>query len=44
MGFVIASIHEKRDEYRKMLLAAGAPERPRGARRRPLNRPGKADR
>ena len=27
MGFVIASIHEKRDEYRKILAAAGAPER-----------------
>ena len=29
MGLVIASIHEKRDEYRKILAAAGAPERPR---------------
>src|SRR5207249_9441321 len=29
MGPVIASIHEKRDEYRKILVAAGAPERPR---------------
>ena len=29
MGLVIASIHEKRDEYRKILVAAGAPERPR---------------
>ncbi len=38
MGLVIASIHEKRDEYRKMLVAAGAPERPRGARRKPLFR------
>ena len=44
MGLVIASIHEKRDEFRKMLVSAGAPERPRGARRRPLIRPGKADR
>ena len=35
MGFVIASIHEKRDEYRKLLVASGAPERSRGARRRP---------
>jgi CPA2 family monovalent cation:H+ antiporter-2 len=33
MGFVIASIHDKRDEYRKLLLAAGAPERPRSTRR-----------
>ncbi len=32
MGFVIASIHEKRDEYRKILAAAGAPERPRSIR------------
>ena len=32
MGFVIASIHEKRDEYRKILAAAGAPERPRSTR------------
>ena len=39
MGLVIASIHEKRDEYRKMLVAAGAPERPRRARRKPLSRP-----
>ncbi len=31
MGFVIASIHEKRDEYRAVLAAAGAPERPRAA-------------
>ena len=38
MGLVIASIHEKRDEFRKMLVAAGAPERPRGARRKPLFR------
>ncbi len=27
MGFVIASIHEKRDEYRKLLQPHGAPER-----------------
>ena len=33
MGFVIASIHEKRDEYRKILVASGAPARPRRARR-----------
>ena len=33
MGLVIASIHEKRDEYRKILVASGAPARPRGARR-----------
>ena len=33
MGLVIASIHEKRDEYRKFLLAAGAPERPRSTRK-----------
>ncbi len=32
MGLVIASIHEKRDEYRKMLAVAGAPERPRSTR------------
>jgi Trk K+ transport system NAD-binding subunit len=25
MGLVIASVHEKRDEYRKFLVAAGAP-------------------
>jgi len=31
MGHVIASIHEKRDQYRKMLVAAGAPERPRSS-------------
>ena len=35
MGFVIASIHEKRDEYRKLLVASGAPERSRDARRKP---------
>jgi CPA2 family monovalent cation:H+ antiporter-2 len=33
MGFVIASVHEKRDEYRRILAAAGAPERPRSTRR-----------
>ncbi|RBP15509.1 Kef-type potassium/proton antiporter (CPA2 family) [Roseiarcus fermentans] len=33
MGLVIASIHEKRDEYRKILAAAGAPERPRSVRK-----------
>ena len=43
MGFVIASIHEKRDEYRKLLVAAGAPERPRVGRRKPI-KPQKADR
>ncbi len=32
MGLVIASIHEKRDEFRKLLTAAGAPERPRSTR------------
>jgi CPA2 family monovalent cation:H+ antiporter-2 len=32
MGLVIASIHEKRDEYREILVAAGAPERPRSIR------------
>ncbi len=32
MGLVIASIHEKRDEYRKILAIAGAPERPRSIR------------
>jgi monovalent cation:H+ antiporter-2, CPA2 family len=32
MGLVIASIHEKRDEYRAMLAIAGAPERPRSTR------------
>jgi CPA2 family monovalent cation:H+ antiporter-2 len=39
MGYVIASIHEKRDEYRKLLVAAGAPARPRAAKRKPLSRP-----
>ena len=33
MGLVIASIHEKRDEYRKLLIAAGASQETRGARR-----------
>jgi monovalent cation:H+ antiporter-2, CPA2 family len=33
MGFVIASIHEKREEYRKTLIAAGAPERSRSTRK-----------
>jgi hypothetical protein len=33
MGFVIASIHQKREEYRKTLIAAGAPERPRSTRK-----------
>ena len=33
MGYVIASIHEKRDEYRKLLAAAGAPDRPRSTRK-----------
>jgi monovalent cation:H+ antiporter-2, CPA2 family len=32
LGLVIASIHEKRDEFRKILAAAGAPERPRSTR------------
>jgi len=32
MGLVIASIHEKRDEFRKLLAAAGAPERLRSTR------------
>jgi monovalent cation:H+ antiporter-2, CPA2 family len=32
MGLVIASIHEKRDEFRKLLAAAGAPDRPRSTR------------
>ena len=35
MGYVIASIHEKRDEFRKRLLAAGAPDRTPQARRKP---------
>ncbi len=33
MGLVIASIHEKRDEYRELLVAAGASQDTRGARR-----------
>jgi monovalent cation:H+ antiporter-2, CPA2 family len=33
MGLVIASIHEKRDEFRKLLVAAGASQQTRGARR-----------
>ncbi len=40
MGLVIASIHEKRDEYRKLLVASGARERPVGARRRARPDPG----
>ncbi|MGO9740993.1 MAG: cation:proton antiporter [Roseiarcus sp.] len=35
MGYVIASIHDKRDEYRKRLIAAGARNRPARARRKP---------
>ena len=38
MGFVIASIHEKRDEYRKLLVQSGASDRPRVARRKPKPR------
>ena len=33
MGLVIASVHEKREEYRKILLATGAPERSRSTRK-----------
>jgi CPA2 family monovalent cation:H+ antiporter-2 len=33
MGLVIASIHEKRDEYRKMLVDSGASSRAPGVRR-----------
>jgi monovalent cation:H+ antiporter-2, CPA2 family len=33
MGIVIASIHEKRDEYRSILLASGAPPRQRARRK-----------
>jgi CPA2 family monovalent cation:H+ antiporter-2 len=33
MGLVIASIHEKRDEFRKLLAAGGAPDRPRSTPR-----------
>jgi monovalent cation:H+ antiporter-2, CPA2 family len=40
MGLVIASIHEKRDEFRRMLAEAGAPERPRSIR---APRRGRAD-
>jgi hypothetical protein len=32
MGLVIASIHEKRDEIRRLLIAAGASRETRGAR------------
>jgi CPA2 family monovalent cation:H+ antiporter-2 len=32
LGLVIASIHEKRDEFRRILAKAGAPERPRSIR------------
>ena len=35
IGLVIASIHDKRDEYRKRLVAAGARDRRPQARRRP---------
>jgi len=35
MGLVIASIHEKRDEFRKLLVAAGASPRSRGTRKPP---------
>ncbi|HLW91304.1 MAG TPA: NAD-binding protein, partial [Roseiarcus sp.] len=33
MGYVIASIHEKRDDYRKLLIASGAQPRPQAAKR-----------
>jgi hypothetical protein len=33
MGLVIASVHEKREEYRKILLSTGAPERSRSTRK-----------
>jgi CPA2 family monovalent cation:H+ antiporter-2 len=39
MGLVIASIHEKRDEFRRALAAAGAPVRARASKRKPLSRP-----
>jgi CPA2 family monovalent cation:H+ antiporter-2 len=39
MGLVIASIHEKRDEFRRALAAAGAPVRSRSIKRRPFSRP-----
>ncbi len=42
MGYVIASIHEKRDAYRKLLVASGAKARTPGVRRR--NTPGDASR
>lgn len=35
IGLVIASIHDKRDEYRKRLVAAGARDRRQQARRKP---------
>lgn len=38
MGLVIASIHEKRDEFRRALAAAGAPVRVRTTKRKPLTR------
>jgi len=34
MGLVIASVHQKRDEYRKLLIAAGAGLDTRGAKPR----------
>jgi monovalent cation:H+ antiporter-2, CPA2 family len=37
MGYVIASIHEKRDEYRKLLVESGAPARPQMAKRTKLS-------
>ena len=40
MGYVIASIHDKRDEFRKVLVESGAPARPRAAKRTKI---GKAD-
>jgi CPA2 family monovalent cation:H+ antiporter-2 len=39
MGLVIASIHEKRDEFRRALAAAGAPMRARVSKRKPATRP-----
>jgi CPA2 family monovalent cation:H+ antiporter-2 len=39
MGLVIASIHEKRDEFRRALAAAGAPARALRLKRKPLSRP-----
>jgi len=41
MGYVIASIHEKRDEYRRMLISAGAPPRPQIAKRTSATRASK---